>query len=327
MFNLEEHQYFNLIKEVLVNGESRHTRNSNTLTLFAPMPLRFNLQTYNMPLLTSKKISFHIVFHELMWFLKGSTNGKYLKDLNINIWRDNGSREYLDSIGLYDNKEDDLGPIYGFQWRHFGAKYIDAETTYTSGVDQIRYVIQEILYNPTSRRIILCAWNPCNLEEMALPPCHVLVQFYVRNLEFLDCQLYQRSADIGLGVPYNIASYSLLLHILSKLTGLKPGIFTHVMGDAHIYKSHAEPLKSQTNFTTCSFPKLTINLPQLNYLEQRSKVFVVDDTLKKLQELKLEDFIVSNYNTRNKIKLDFFYFYFMKNHNQKDKCNHPLVYL
>lgn len=173
------------------------------------------------PLLTTKRVFWRAVVEELLWFIKGSTNSKELTDKDVHIWDENGSRTFLDSCGFTDREEGDLGPVYGFQWRHFGAKYKDMHTDYTGqGIDQLKEVIHKIKHSPDDRRIIMSAWNPVDIPKMALPPCHTFVQFYVNNGE-LSTQLYQRSADMGLGVPFNIASYSLLIYMIAHVTGLK----------------------------------------------------------------------------------------------------------
>ena len=195
------------------------------------------------------------------WFLLNkSTDNRILKDKKVNIWNANASREFLDSRGL-DYCEDDLGPVYGFQWRHFGAEYVDYNTDYTGkGSDQLKYIINLIKNDPNSRRIIMSSWNPPDLDKMALPPCHVLCQFYVNTVENkLDCQLYQRSGDMFLGVPFNIASYSYLTCILAKLTGYQPGRLIHILGDTHIYDSHIEAVCTQIKRIPYPFPKLIIS--------------------------------------------------------------------
>ncbi|KAF2583847.1 hypothetical protein F2Q70_00033956 [Brassica cretica] len=194
--------------------------------------MTFNLRR-SFPLLTTKRVFWRGVVEELLWFISGSTNAKLLQEKGIHIWDGNASREYLDGIGLTEREEGDLGPVYGFQWRHFGAKYTDMHADYTGqGFDQLLDVINKIKNNPDDRRIIMSAWNPSDLKAMALPPCHMFAQFYVANGE-LSCQMYQRSADMGLGVPFNIASYSLLTCILAHVCDLVPGDFIHVIGDAH----------------------------------------------------------------------------------------------
>ena len=172
--------------------------------------MRFNLRNDRFPLLTTKRVFWRGVAEELLWFISGKTDAKTLQDKDIHIWDGNGSRAYLDSIGLAQREEGDLGPVYGFQWRHFGAKYVDMHTDYTGqGVDQLAELIKAIKTKPYDRRLILSAWNPAALPEMALPPCHMFAQFFVADGE-LSCQMYQRSCDMGLGVPFNIASYALL---------------------------------------------------------------------------------------------------------------------
>ncbi|XP_033181678.1 thymidylate synthase isoform X2 [Mastacembelus armatus] len=196
----------------------------------------------------------------------GSTNAKELSAKGVKIWDANGSRAFLDSLGFTDREEGDLGPVYGFQWRHFGAEYTNMHADYTGqGVDQLQKVIDTIKNNPEDRRIIMCAWNVKDLPLMALPPCHALCQFYVCDGE-LSCQLYQRSGDMGLGVPFNVASYALLTYMIAHITGLKPGDFVHTLGDAHIYSNHVEPLKVQLQREIRPFPKLKIlrNVENIN---------------------------------------------------------------
>lgn len=236
---------------------------------------------------------------ELLWFISGSTSSLPLSAAGIKIWDGNGSREYLDSVGLSHRDVGDLGPVYGFQWRHFGAEYVDARTDYTGqGVDQLAEVIYKLKHRPYDRRIILSAWNPQDLGKMALPPCHVFAQFYVsfprggdasavepiRAVEttsgdvdddggaktastgrktkprgVLSCQLYQRSCDMGLGVPFNIASYALLAHMLAHVCDLTPGSFIHTMGDSHVYLDHVDALQVQLAREPREFPELVIH--------------------------------------------------------------------
>lgn len=209
--------------------------------------MRFDLRNDIFPLLTTKRVFWRAVLEELLWFIKGSTNAKELQDKNIHIWDGNSTREFLDKMGFHDREEGDLGPVYGFQWRHYGAEYKTCHDDYTGqGIDQLNEVINRIRNNPNDRRIIMSAWNVVDIPKMALPPCHCFVQFYVADGE-LSCQLYQRSADMGLGVPFNIASYALLTYMIAHVTGLKPGDFVHTLGDAHVYLNHIEPLKQQVN--------------------------------------------------------------------------------
>ena len=184
------------------------------------------------------------ILRELLWFIIGSTNNQDLQDKKVHIWDANASKEFLETRGL-SYEEGDLGPIYGFQWRHFGANYVDHKTDYQGqGVDQLQWIIHEIQTNPTSRRLIMSSWNPVDLDKMALPPCHIMIQFNIDN-QFIDAQLYQRSGDMFLGVPFNISSYSFLLHIIGKITDYIPRYFIHIIGDTHIYKNHIDGLKEQ----------------------------------------------------------------------------------
>ena len=256
----EEYQYLNLIKDVINYGENEVGRNGSTRMIFGTT-MEFSLKDNTIPILTSKKVAHKTCLRELLWFIKGSTDNKILQDQGVTIWNGNGSRDFLDSVGLVDYKENDLGPIYGFQWRHFGANYHGKHGSYVDcGYDQLKWLIQEIKENPSSRRLILSAWNPAFLDLMALPPCHILSQFYVNQAEgTLSCQLYQRSGDMFLGVPFNIASYAFLTYILCKLTGYKPGKLHHVIGDAHVYEEHYQAVKDQYKRVPKMFPTLTIS--------------------------------------------------------------------
>ena len=220
----------------------------------------FDLRNYEWPLLTTKKVAWKTCAKELFWFIKGSTDNSILQKQNVKIWNDNAGKEFLEAQGLHYD-ENDLGPIYGHQWRHFNASYKDCNTDYTNkGIDQLANVIK-MLKDPKerySRRIIMSAWNPCQLKEMALPPCHVLVQFNVIKDE-LSCSLYQRSGDVGLGVPFNIASYTLLTYILCKHCDLKPGYFNYHLGNCHIYDDHIDALKKQLDNIPVTAPKININ--------------------------------------------------------------------
>lgn len=255
----DEYEYLRLIRKILDEGKVKQDRTgTGTLSLFG-YQMRFNLRHYTMPLLTTKKVFWRGIVEELLWFIKGSTDAHELSEKGVHIWDANGSKEFLASLNLAHREEGDLGPVYGFQWRHFGADYKDKHTDYTGlGVDQLRDLIQRIKDNPNDRRLILSAWNVKDLPLMALPPCHCLAQFYVCDGE-LSCQLYQRSADVGLGVPFNIASYSLLTHMIAQVTNLKAGDFIHTLGDAHIYTNHVESLREQLERVPGDFPKLDLN--------------------------------------------------------------------
>ena len=255
-----EKQYLQLIKEILEKGSLEETRNGKTKSIFG-YSMRFSLKDGELPLLTTKKVAWKTCFRELQWFIRGSTNNKELQDQNIHIWDGNSTREFLDSRRLHNNEVNDLGPIYGHQWRHFNAEYKDCHTDYSGkGIDQLAIVIRE-LKNPltrNSRRLIISAWNPCQLDEMALPPCHILMQFNVRDNKYLSCALTQRSGDVGLGISFNIASYSFLTHIIAKHCDLIADEFIYFLGNAHIYEEHIETLKEQLKREPFPFPKINI---------------------------------------------------------------------
>ena len=241
----EEYQYLNLLKKIIFTGTKKNDRTGvGTLSLFGTR-MKFSLRNNTIPLITTKRTFWRGIVEELLWFINGSTNSNLLSDKNIKIWDKNGSLEFLKSRGITDRQQGDLGPVYGFQWRHFGAEYIDMHTDYTNqGIDQLANIIKTIKTNPTDRRIILSAWNPKAQSKMALPPCHILAQFNISNGE-LNCQFYQRSADMGLGVPFNIASYALLTHLIAHCTGIKAGELIHIMGDTHVYTNHISGLLVQ----------------------------------------------------------------------------------
>lgn len=256
----QEQYYLNLIRKIIYNGHNEIGRNGNVRSLFGNM-MRFSLKNGTWPLLTTKKVAWKTCLHELFWFIRGQTNNKILKEKGVHIWDGNASREFLDSRGLIKNEEDDLGPVYGHQWRHFNAPYIDCHTDYTGkGIDQIQYVIEQ-LKNPetrTNRRLVISAWNPEQIDQMALPPCHVLMQFYVRDNKYLSCSLYQRSGDVGLGVPFNIASYSMLTHIIAAHCDLEAEEFVYFLGNAHIYQEHLGALEEQIQREPIEFPKIEV---------------------------------------------------------------------
>jgi thymidylate synthase len=231
-------QYLNLLEQILDEGTKREDRTgTGTISVFGHQ-MRFNLEE-GFPLITTKKVHLRSIIYELLWFLRGDTNIQYLQENGVTIWD-----EWADVSG-------DLGPVYGKQWRSFPGK--DGKA-----IDQISWVIEEIKRNPNSRRMVVSAWNPADLEEMALPPCHLIFQFYVSDGK-LSCQLYQRSADTFLGVPFNIASYALLTHMVAQVTGLKVGEFVHTLGDAHIYLNHIEQVNEQIQRVPYPLPKLQLN--------------------------------------------------------------------
>lgn len=224
---------------------------------------------------------------ELLWFIRGCTDSKILDSKGVKIWNQNGSRQFLDSLGFHDREEGDLGPVYGFQWRHFGAEYKDQKTDYTGmGIDQLANLIESIRKNPTDGHHIINSWNVSDLNKMALPPCHCFAQFYVVEKK-LSCLMYQRSGDMGLGVPFNIASYSLLTYILANIVDLEPDEFIHVIGDAHIYSNHVAALKEQLKREPREFPKLKI----------RRKLTSIDD-------VNSDDFLLEGYHPYPKIAME-----------------------
>jgi thymidylate synthase len=265
----EEYQYLQLIRNVLEFGTEEIGRNGTTISQFGAM-MRFSLKDGKMPLLTTKQVAWKTCFKELMWFIRGQTDNRILKEQGVHIWDANGTRDFLDSRGLTHYGVDELGPIYGYQWRGFGRPYAPQQPITgwhseewlndESYADQLQQIIGA-LKDPAqrnSRRLIMTAWNPNQLEQMALPPCHVLAQFRVKNGNKLSCALYQRSGDIGLGVPFNIASYSFLTHLLATHCGLEADEFVHFLGDAHIYAEHVEPLKQQIERVPLAFPRISI---------------------------------------------------------------------
>ena len=286
-------QYLELCKTVLEKGTYKDDRTgTGTYSIFG-YQTRYNLEE-GFPLVTTKKVFLRGIIHELLWFISGDTNIKYLVDNNVHIWDDWAYKaytlssdfkgetmtEFADKIKAeskdseFVKKYGELGPVYGRQWRNFNEE----------GVDQLANLIDQIKNNPNSRRLIISAWNPCEVDKMALPPCHSFMQFYVINGK-LSCQLYQRSADIFLGVPFNIASYSLFTMMIAQVCGLKPGEFIHTMGDAHIYKNHVDQIKLQLSREPKKLPTMKIN-----------------PNVKSIFDFKIEDFELEGYEPWPRIK-------------------------
>lgn len=257
-------QYHDLCQHILDHGVVKEDRTGTGTTSVFGYQMRFNLRD-GFPLITTKKLHIRSIIHELLWFISGETNVRYLQENGVRIWN-----EWADEDG-------NLGPVYGAQWRSF-------PRTDGTSVDQLAQVIEAIKTNPDSRRLVVSAWNPGQLEEMALPPCHLLFQFYVADGK-LSCQLYQRSADTFLGVPFNIASYALLTHMVAHVTGLEVGDFVHTLGDAHIYHNHLDQVKLQLS-------RDTRPLPKLNILRDVSSI----------EEFRFEDFEIVDYDPHPHIK-------------------------
>ncbi|KLL02242.1 MAG: thymidylate synthase [Mycoplasmataceae bacterium RC_NB112A] len=282
-------QYLEILAKILEKGEKRPNRTgTDTFTLFG-CQMRFNL-VEGFPLLTTKKVYFKAIAHELLWFINGDTNIKYLVENGVNIWNEWPFEKYKNSFDCQEEnlkefvekikndndfawKWGDLGPVYGKQWRNFG------------GVDQLKKLVESLKNNPFSRRHILTAWNPPEINQILLPPCHLLAQFFVSKEKELSCLLYQRSGDMFLGVPFNIASYSLLTAMLAQVCGYKLGEFIHVIGDAHIYLNHLEQVKEQLKREPRKLPTLKLN-----------------PAIKSIFDFRFEDISLENYEPYPPIK-------------------------
>ena len=293
-YNDEEYQYLRLIDDILQKGTWEEGRNGKTKSIFGGM-MRFSLKDGQIPILTTKKTAWKTCLKELLWFIRGDTNNKILKEQGVHIWDANGSREFLDSRGLKLYPEDMLGPIYGYQWRNFNASYhcftghpIDDLQHPFDGIDQLQQII-DALKDPkqrTSRRLIMTAWNPKQLDQMALPPCHVMCQFNVHDDNKLSCMMVQRSCDEFLGVPFNIASYSFLTHLIAKHCGLEAYEFIHFMGNCHLYENAIDAAKIQ--ITRKPFPFPTISIKQVR---------------DNINDYQVEDFEIHNYQSHEAIKV------------------------
>lgn len=252
--NKNEQAYLNLLQQVLIEGTEKGDRTgTGTLSHFGAQ-LRFDLAS-GFPLLTTKKVHFKSIVYELLWFLSGSTHVDYLQKNGVRIWNEWATAE---QTARFNRPEGDLGPVYGHQWRNYGASKGEDGSYNSDGVDQITQVIEQIKTNPNSRRLIVSGWNPSEAEQVALPPCHTLFQFFVADNK-LSCQLYQRSADLFLGVPFNIASYALLTHMVAQVCGLEVGEFIWTGGDCHIYQNHREQVELQLTRSLYELPTLTLN--------------------------------------------------------------------
>jgi thymidylate synthase len=285
----EEDQYLNLIKEILSRGTWEEGRNGRTKSIFGKS-MRFSLANGKIPILTTKKTAWKTCLKELLWFISGKTSNKLLLDQGVHIWDGNASREFLDSRGLNHYEVNELGPIYGHQWRHFNAKWQgDAHDYSGEGVDQLQQII-DALKDPkqrTSRRLIMTAWNPLQLDEMALPPCHNFCQFNVHDGNKLSCMMVQRSCDFFLGIPFNIASYSLLTHLIAKHCGLEAYEFVHFMGNCHLYENAIDAAELQITREPFDFPTVTIKQVREN-----------------INDYQVDDFIINNYQSHDAIKVE-----------------------
>ena len=284
-----EEQYLSLCRRILEEGEQRGDRTGvGTRSIFG-CSMEFDLRK-GFPLLTTKRTWFDGIAKELIFFISGETDTKILERKGVNIWKGNTSAEYLERRKL-PWREGDMGPCYGFQWRHASAEYVGCDSDYTGhGVDQLTNLITGLKEDPFGRRHIISSWDVANINIMALPPCHCLVQFYVgcdsdSNPSYLDCMMYQRSADMFLGVPFNIASYSLLIHMIGHVTGLTPRRFIHNLGDSHIYSNHTEQVLQQLARTPLPFPRLSFKEPKSH-----------------ITDFSLDDIVLENYNCWPTIK-------------------------
>ena len=310
MFYKNEEGYIVLLKDAL-KGETKNTRNGEVLSQFGHM-IEFDNISKSFPLITTKKVFFRGIVEELLWFLRGSTNANELKEKKVNIWNGNSSRGYLDSIGLSNYTEGELGPVYGWQWRKFGKQYIaskeqkvacDIDNNFNfiekpdyinRGYDQLKFVLTELLKDNNSRRAVLSAWNPCDLNKMALPPCHILYIFNKTN-EGLCCHLTLRSSDLFLGLPFNIASCALLTIIIAHVLHINVSKICLSICDAHIYIEHIEQVKKQIELEIYNPPKVVINKspPRIDSS--------IEEKIEWIEQLSYEDFELINYKSHDRL--------------------------
>lgn len=301
-YQSEEYQYINLVRNILENGEKKECRNGFTYGIFGPQHV-FNLENGIIPLLTTKRMFTTGIIKELLFFLCGKTDSKILEKEKVNIWKGNTTEEFLSSRNL-NYREGDMGPMYGFQWRHFSADYQNCDTDYTNkGFDQLKELLRKLLITPNDRRLLLTTYNPADVSKSVLAPCHGLtVQFYVRQGKYLDCKMYQRSVDVGLGYPFNIASYAILVHIICKVTNYVPGKLIMTLGDTHIYDVHREAISTHLNRTPYKFP--TLNLNKEFYSSNNNNEELVNDCIAYIESLTIDDFKLENYHCHPRITMD-----------------------
>jgi len=289
----EEYQYLNLIENILENGFWEEGRNGKVKSIFGNT-MRFSLKDGKIPILTTKKTAWKTCLKELLWFIRGETNVQVLQKQDVHIWDANSSREFLDSRGLQLYPEGMIGPVYGYQWRYFNANYhcftgkpITDDHPF-NGVDQLQYIIDQ-LKNPetrNSRRLVMTAWNPKQLHQMALPPCHIMCQFNVHDGNKLSCSMYQRSVDVALGCSFNIASYSFLTHLIAKHCGLEAYEFVYFSGNCHLYEEHIDPMKDILSRKPFDFPRV-----------------IIKQTRDIIDHYTIEDFEIVDYNSHEVIKM------------------------
>ncbi|MBM4777834.1 MAG: thymidylate synthase [Archangiaceae bacterium] len=268
---MSERAYLDLLKSVLDHGKPRADRTGTGTRAQFGGQMRFDLRT-SFPLLTTKKVHLKSIIHELLWFVSGSTSVQPLKDVGVSIWDEWSTAEQTARFG---RAAGELGPVYGHQWRNFGATKKADGTYERDGFDQLSRVVRDIRENPMSRRLLVSGWNPKEADQVALPPCHTLFQFHVQDGE-LSCHLYQRSGDVFLGVPFNIASYALLTLMVAQSTGLKPGDFVHSFGDVHLYNNHVDQAREQLSREPRPLPRMTLNPERKNLFAFRYEDFTLE---------------------------------------------------
>lgn len=292
-FESPEYQYIEMLREIIDHGEETIGRNGKVLSIFGDFQHKFDLRD-GFPMLTTKRMPFDIIMKELLFFMNGQTDAKLLASDGVHIWDGNTSRDFLDNRGLQHYAEGDMGPMYGWNWRNFGAKYTGCNTNYKSqGYDQLRQLINNIVTDPNSRRLLLTTYDPSKVRESVLAPCHGLtIQFNVSNGKYLDCKMFQRSIDVALGYSFNIASYAAFTHIIAAATGLAPRYLFMTLGDTHIYEQHIPKVKRHFVRHPLKFPKFEITKHPIG------------DRIEWIESLNSEDFKLSEYHYYPGIKMD-----------------------